>query len=93
VFTCKSIEWIEGVPEDLRYLARSIRIAMIGFMVAAFFLSAQLVKEPWVLVALTPPLYAIAVSAVARRQKVATTSAPEPLPFPPTVLTPRYRAG
>jgi len=68
VATCRSARWIPGVPEDIGALAFSFQIALIGFMVAEFFLTAQYVKEPWIFVSLAPNLYVIALHAASKKK-------------------------
>ena len=86
--TCWKTEKLAGVPEDLSALAFSFRIGLIGFAVAAFFLTAEFVKEPWVIISLTPNLFAIgAAAAAAGRKRLA------PVPIAPTrpVMAPGRR--
>jgi O-antigen ligase len=88
--TCRRAEKLSGVPDDLAALAFSFRIGLIGFAVAAFFLTAEMVKEPWVIISLAPSLYAIAAYAAAGSKK--TASAPA-LARTTMVPTQQRRAG
>ena len=88
--TCRRAEKLPGVPDDLAALAFSFRIGLIGFAVAAFFLTAEFVKEPWVIISLTPNLYAIAAYAAAGSKK--TVAAPAVVRAV-IVPTPHRRAG
>ena len=88
--TCRRTEKLPGVPDDLAALAFSFRIGLIGFAVAAFFLTAEMVKEPWVIISLTPNLYAIAAYVVAGSKKTVATPI---VARTTTVPTPQRRAG
>jgi O-antigen ligase len=88
--TCRRAEKLSGVSDDLTALAYSFRIGLIGFAVAAFFLTAEMVKEPWVIISLTPNLYTIAAYAAAAGKK--TVSAPA-VARTTMVPTPQRRAG
>lgn len=46
--------------QDLELIARSVVLALVGFMVSDFFLSNQFSKQLWLLVALGPTLLALA---------------------------------
>jgi O-antigen ligase len=90
--TCRRAEKLPGVRDDLAALAFSFRIGLIGFAVAAFFLTAEMVKEPWVIISLTPNLYAIAAYAVASSKK----TVPTPTVVRATIVqapAPQRRAG
>lgn len=88
--TCRRARKAPGMPVDIASLALSFQIGLIGIMVAEFFLSAQYVKEVWVLISLAPNLYAISLHAAAASAK--TVSA-QPKPARPIVLKPRLRTG
>jgi O-antigen ligase len=75
LFTYRALETSPEVPEALAALATAMRIGLIGFLVAAVFLSAEYVKEPWIVLALTPNLYAIAHQAAVAKAKPATAPA------------------
>jgi O-antigen ligase len=91
LLTCRRSQKWPGVPEDISALALSFQIGIIGIMVAEFFLTAQYIKEVWVLVSLAPNLYAISLHLAA----VASTNAvpAEPRTATPIVLRPRLRTG
>jgi O-antigen ligase len=88
--TCRRAQKAPGMPVDIASLALSFQIGLIGIMVAEFFLSAQYIKEVWVLISLAPNLYAISLHAAAASAK--TVSA-QPKPARPIVLKPRLRTG
>jgi len=88
--TCRRARKEPGMPVDIASLALSFQIGLIGIMVAEFFLSAQYVKEVWVLISLAPNLYAISLHAAAASAK--TVSA-QPKTARPIVLKPRLRTG
>jgi len=88
--TCRRVQKAPGMPDDIAALALSFQIGLIGVMVAEFFLTAQYVKEVWVLISLAPNLYAISLHAVALSRK-AKSAHPEPVK--PTVLRRRLRTG
>ncbi|HVN63481.1 MAG TPA: O-antigen ligase family protein, partial [Candidatus Binataceae bacterium] len=90
LYTCKEIETDRAIPEAFTSLAYSVRIGLIGFMVAAVFLSAQYVKEPWVLVCLAPNLLEISRQAAGKRKRTAQKWASR---AQSATLTPQYRAG
>jgi O-antigen ligase len=79
-YTFRQIERFPSMPDYLTSLAQAMRIGLIGFLVAAIFLSAQYVKEPWILLALTPNVYVIAMQAALAR----TQTAPVPAPASPS---------
>jgi O-antigen ligase len=86
--TCRSSQKLPGLPEDISALALSFQLGLIGIMVAEFFLTAQYIKEVWVLISLAPNLYAISLQAAAARGK-AVSARPERAT--PIVLRPRLR--
>jgi O-antigen ligase len=86
--TCRRSEKLPGIPEDLSALALSFQIGLIGIMVAEFFLTAQYIKEVWVLISLAPSLYAISLQAAAARAKTVSARAERATPI---VLRPRLR--
>ena len=89
--TCRSAQKVPGVPEELSALALSLQIGLIGIVVAEFFLTAQYIKEVWVLISLAPNLYAISLQLAG---VVSTEAVPaEPRPATPIILKPRLRAG
>ena len=91
MITCRRVEKLPGVPADLGALAFAFRVGLIGFSVAAFFLTAEFVKEPWVIISLAPNLYAIGVWAAAAHKK---SKAPTPVPARPAiVVVPRRATG
>ena len=85
--TCRRAEELPGLPEELSMLALSFQIGLIGIMVAEFFLTAQYIKEVWVLISLAPNLYAISLQVagktVAAKAERATA----------VVMRPRLRTG
>jgi O-antigen ligase len=85
---CRRSEKVPGIPEDLSALALSFQIGLIGIMVAEFFLTAQYIKEVWVLISLAPNLYAISLQAAAARAKTESAQAERATPI---VLRPRLR--
>ncbi len=85
--TCRASQKLPGVPEDISALALSFQIGLIGIMVAEFFLTAQYIKEVWVLVSLAPNLYAISVQA-ADKKMAASAAARTAI-----VVAPRRVAG
>jgi len=85
---CRRSEKMPDVPEDLSALALSFQIGLIGVMVAEFFLTAQYIKEVWVLISLAPNLYAISLQAAATRAKTVSAQAERATPI---VLRPRLR--
>jgi len=86
---CRRSEKLPNIPEDLKALALSFQIGLIGIMVAEFFLTAQYIKEVWVLISLAPNLYAISLQAAAARAK--TVSSAQAERETPIVLRPRLR--
>jgi O-antigen ligase len=88
---CRSSQKMPGVPEDISALAFSFQVGLIGVMVAEFFLTAQYIKEVWVLISLAPNLYTIALhlSGAASIKRVPA----EPRSATPIVLKPLRRAG
>ena len=88
--TCRSAQKGQGVPDDMAGLALAFQIGLIGIMVAEVFLTAQYIKEVWVLISLAPNLYAISFYTLALSRK-AKSAHPEPVK--PTVLRPRLRTG
>jgi len=86
---CQRARKAPGVPVDIESLALSFQIGLVGIMVAEFFLTAQYVKEVWVLISLAPNLYAIALHAAAMSRKNQSRSEPPT----PIVLRPRLRTG
>ena len=85
---CRRSQKLPGVPEDISALALSFQIGIIGVMVAEFFLTAQYIKEVWVLISLAPNLYAISLQAAAA---TATTVSAQVERATPIVLRPRLR--
>jgi O-antigen ligase len=90
LMTCGNAQKLQGVPEDLAALALSFQVGLIGIMVAEFFLTGQYVKIVWVLISLTPNLYAISVHAA---EATAKSVAVQPQSATPIVLRPRLRTG
>jgi O-antigen ligase len=90
LFTCREVEKRPDVPEKFAALGAAMRIGLSGFMVAAVFLSAQFVKEPWVAISLAPPLYMIAAYVAAKEKKTAPAPSSQAAPM---VLRPGYRVG
>ena len=88
--TCRSAEKLPGVPENLGALAFAFRVGLIGFSVAAFFLTAEFVKEPWVIISLTPNLYAMAAWAASADKK---KTAAAPAASRPAIVVMRQRAA
>ena len=88
--TCRSSQKLPGMPEDISALALSFQIGLIGIMVSEFFLTAQYIKEVWVLISLAPNLYAISLQAAAARGKTVSARAERATPI---VLRPRLRTG
>ncbi len=88
--TCRSVQKMPGVPENIAGLALAFQIGLIGIMVAEIFLSGQYIKEVWVFISLMPNLYAISLQAAALSMK---TVAAEPDPATPRALRPRLRTG
>ena len=88
--TCRRAQKMPGVPDDIAALALAFQFALIGIMVAEFFLSAQYIKEVWIFISLAPNLYAIALQTAAMSRK--TVSA-QTEPATPKVLRPRLRTG
>ena len=86
---CRRSQKMPGVPEDISALAFSFQVGLIGVMVAEFFLTAQYIKEVWVLISLAPNLYTIAFYLSASTKRVPA----EPRPATPIVLKPLRRAG
>jgi O-antigen ligase len=86
---CRRSQKLPGVPAEIAALALSFQIGIIGIMVADFFLTAQYVKEVWVLISLAPNLYAISIHTVAGLS--AKTVSAEPGLATPIVLKPRLR--
>lgn len=86
---CRRTQRSPGMPQDLSALAFSFRIGLIGVMVAEFFLTAQYIKEVWVLVSLAPSLQAVSLNLV--RSVVSKTSSSASRSQPPMVLNPRLR--
>jgi O-antigen ligase len=73
--TCGSARKLPTGPEDIGALALSFQIGVIGIIVAEFFLSAQYIKEAWILISLTPNLYAISLHAAAAKKRTVPASA------------------
>ncbi len=88
---CQGSRKLPGVPEELSALALSFQIGLVGIMVVEFFLTAQYIKEVWVLISLAPNLYAISLHLTASGGKTAATQSE--LPATPIVLRPRLRTG
>ncbi|MFZ0244520.1 O-antigen ligase family protein [Candidatus Binatus sp.] len=88
--TCRRVQKATGMPDDVAALALSFQIGLIGIMVAEFFLTAQYIKEVWVLISLAPNLYAISLHTAALSKKAASA---HPEPVKPMVLRPRLRTG
>ncbi|HUO04944.1 MAG TPA: O-antigen ligase family protein [Candidatus Binataceae bacterium] len=88
--TCREVEKSPGASRDLASLAYFMRIGIIGYMVAAIFLSAQFVKEPWVFIALAPNMHILAFYKTSGRKRARR---PSPVGSPQRVLTTRYDAG
>jgi O-antigen ligase len=88
--TCRRSENLPDIPEDLSALALSFQIGLIGIMVAEFFLTAQYIKEVWVLISLAPNLYAISLQVAAARGNTVSAQAARATPI---VLRPRLRTG
>jgi O-antigen ligase len=87
---CRRSQKLPGVPEEISALALSFQIGIIGIMVAEFFLTAQYIKEVWVLISLAPNLYAISLQIAAMGAKAVPA---KPRPATPIVLKPRLRTG
>ena len=87
--TCRGAQKIPGLPEDISILALTFQIGLIGVAVAEFFLTAQYIKEVWVLVSLAPNLYAIShyLASTSRDKAVAAP----PRPATAIVMKPRMR--
>jgi O-antigen ligase len=75
LYMLRQIEKSPGMPDHMTALAQAMRIGLIGFLVTAIFLSAQYVKEPWIFLALTPNVYAIAMQAALARTQTAPVPA------------------
>jgi putative inorganic carbon (HCO3(-)) transporter len=90
LLSCRNARKLPGVPENIAALAWAFQLGLIGYMVAACFLSAQYVKEPWVLISLTPNLYAIALHVAAGAKKTGPSSAAGVTPA--VMVTPRLVA-
>ena len=86
---CGRSRKLPGVPGEIAALALSFQIGIVGIMVAEFFLTAQYVKEVWVLISLAPNLYAISLHTAAGFS--AKTDSTEPRSATPIVLRPRLR--
>jgi O-antigen ligase len=85
---CRRSQKLPGVPEDISALALSFQIGIIGVMVAEFFLTAQYIKEVWVLISLAPSLYAISLQAAAATARTVSAQVERATPI---VLRPRLR--
>jgi len=83
--TCRAAQKVPGVPEDIAALALSFQIALIGIAVAEFFLTAQYIKEVWVLISLAPSLYTISLQLGAAKKKTVSAGSAQTVTF----LTPR----
>jgi O-antigen ligase len=90
--TCRSAQKLPGLSEDISAIALSFQIALIGIMVSELFLTAQYIKEVWVMVSLAPNLYAISVSCALAATNAKTAPA-KPGQATPVVLRPRLRTG
>jgi O-antigen ligase len=89
--TCRRAQRLPGLPEKFSTLALSFQVGLIGIMVSEFFLTAQYIKEVWVLISLAPNLYAISLYLAG---VVSTKTVPaEARPATPIVLKPVRRAG
>lgn len=91
--TCRSAQKVAGVPEQVSALALSFQIGLIGIMVAQAFLTAQYIKEVWVLISLAPNLYAISLHAAADEKTTASIPAPASVPRAAIVVTRRRVAS
>jgi len=80
--TCRSAQKVPGVPEKFSVLALSFQIGLIGIVVAEFFLTAQYIKEVWVLISLAPNLYAISLHAATDEKRTASIPARVAVPRP-----------
>jgi O-antigen ligase len=80
--TCRSAQKVPGVPEKFSVLALSFQIGLIGIVVAEFFLTAQYIKEVWVLISLAPNLYAISLHAATDEKRTASIPARAAVPRP-----------
>jgi len=90
IAACRSAQRLPGVPANFAALALAFQIALIGTMVAEFFLTAQYIKGVWVFISLAPNVYAICLQAAA----VSGEAVPaQPERARPIVLTPRLRTG
>jgi O-antigen ligase len=92
ISTCRSARNLPRVPEDISVLALSFQIAIIGIMVSELFLTAQYIKEVWVLVSLAPSLYAISLTSALAEASPKPSSA-KPRQATPIALKTRLRAG
>jgi O-antigen ligase len=88
--TCRAAQKVRGVPENISALAMSFQIGLIGIAVAEFFLTAQYVKEVWVLISLAPNLYAISLQSASPTAKTVRAEPESPTPIVPR---PRLRTG
>lgn len=91
ISTCRNARKLPGVPQKFSDLALSFQAGLIGVMVAEFFLTAEYIKEVWVLISLAPNLYAIAfhLSGAATIKRVSA----EIPPSTAIVSKPLRRAG
>jgi O-antigen ligase len=89
--TCRSAQKVPGVPEEFSILALSFQIGLIGIVVAEFFLTAQYIKEVWVLISLAPNLYAISLHAATEKKR--TASIPAPAAVKRAIVVPRRRVA
>jgi O-antigen ligase len=87
--TCRKSQKLPGLPEEMSALSLSFQVGLIGIMVSEFFLTAQYIKEVWVLISLAPNLYAVSLylAAAVSTKNVDT----QVQPATPIVLRPRLR--
>jgi O-antigen ligase len=87
--TCRRAQKLPGLPEDMSTLALLFQIGLIGIAVAEFFLTAQYIKEVWVLISLAPNLYAISLHLAGASSANAVPA--QPRPATAIVVKPRLR--
>lgn len=74
--------------DDLGTLARAVTVATVAMLVAGFFLSSQIDKRLWLLLALGPALMATAYRERAARAAPERSPAPVAAPLPPVAPPP-----
>lgn len=70
--------------ERMELLARGLLVALVGYLTAIIFLSLMYSKLLWLLLALGPPLHAIALARERRAERAAAELTAEPVGHEPT---------